>query len=793
MKHLCIWTKIESSKTLDALAVVLKDHQDLAVSVCNDLEDLPYNPDYDVILALGKETLDLLGAHKIIAKGRSTTSMRNKKFEIPGGPLVMVSYSPGIMEMDYGHYVDLLCDTSQAVRLAKTGSIEPIYGLYEYVPDFERFLNEIDAMYAEKGVAIDCSLDLETIGFDPYLKPTMEHPGAYVVSIQLSHTVGTAQVVYLTGRNNEEQRFSDIGFALQMATILTSKKIKMKGANLKFDLHWLAVRGGWYCTNFVFDTTLVGSLLDENRSNGLDVHCKIYSPELGGYSDEFDKSIDKSRMDLVPKERLLPYAGGDADATLRVAAVQRSLLLQDPALTSFYVNILHPAARSFEKLEQGGVYVDRDEYAQLEVDLEMELASLVQKAKSIIGGRIVAKHADPDKMGGMNLTKASLLTDFMFSPMGLNLKPQMTTEKSGDPSTAMEHLEMFAEVPEAKEFIALLRDYASSSKTLSTYVRGFQKHLRSDGKYHPSYYFFAGNKEEGEGGTNTGRLSCRDPAFQTLPKHTKWAKRLRKCFIAPPGFVVMERDYSQGELKIVACVANEQTMLQAYRDGKDLHVVTAARFAGYTYDELLGMKKTDKDKFDGLRQLAKAGNFGLLYGMGAEGFLIYAVTNYGVKDLTLAQASEFRDGFMSTYSGLPVYHRTYKEFAKKNGYVRSPLGRIRHLPLITSRNQGIRSQAERQSINSPIQGTLSDLMLWTFALEDKAGLTEHCPAFGAIHDAAYNYVPEDEIDLYVPQHLHIMENLPMELVGWQPQLQFTADAKIGKDMANLKDWTGVRL
>ena len=164
-------------------------------------------------------------------------------------------------------------------------------------------------------------------------------------------------------------------------------------------------------------------------------------------------------------------------------------------------------------------------------------------ARSIIGGRIVAKHNDPDNRGGLNLTKASLLVDFMFSPMGLNLKPQMTTEKSGAPSTALEHLMMFKDVPEAAEFVGLLKNYSSAAKTLQTYVYGFQKHIRSDGNFHPTFFLMSNARDDdgGGSGTVTGRLSARDPAFQTIPKHTKWAKKLRRCVPAPP------RDARAGE------------------------------------------------------------------------------------------------------------------------------------------------------------------------------------------------------------------------------------------------------
>ena len=776
---------------LSILAPVLKSTQGLELEVMENWQGLAPT----TIFALGKEPLEFLGEQKVVPKGRKTTSLRGQVFRYLGAN-VMMSYSPGIVNMDYRHYVDLLTDFSQVIRLHQTGKNEPEYGDYRFVPDFTDAINCINEDFETTGRKVDVALDLETVGLDPYLLPTLIHPGAFIVTIQLTYRRGKSDVVYFHGRTEEEARLSCFEFAQQMAWLLSSKKISMRGANLKYDLHWLAVRGQFECTNFQFDTTLVGSLLDENRSNGLDVHAKIYVPRLAGYSDTFDQKTDKSRMDLVDKQQVLTYGGGDTDATMEVSIVEKAELLKDPALTSFYINILHPAARAFEMVERGGILVDREAYRELEADLQKEAAELVYKAKQIVGGRIVAKHADADKVGGMNLTKPSMLEDFMFSPMGLNLKPKMWTaggkEGTGKkaPSTSLDHMKMFADVPEAAEFVALLSNYSSTSKTLSTYVTGFLKHLRSDGRYHPSYYFFAGNKDEGEGGTNTGRLSCRDPAFQTLPKHTKWAKALRRCFPAPPGYLVMERDYSQGELRVVACIANELNMIEAYRKGMDLHAATSGRFAGYSYEEMMELKKADKDKYDSLRQLGKAGNFGLLYGMGVDGFHAYAMNNYGVKDLTLEGAGQFRNGFFETYPGLVEYHKNYKAMAKQHGQVYSPLGRIRHLPMINSQNQQERALAERQSINAPVQSTLSDLLIWAIAEEHTMGLSAIAPSFGACHDAAYSYLPEDNVDALVQQHIDVMENLPFHKIGWNPQLKFIADAKIGPDMASLKDWKG---
>lgn len=1060
---LVIWCKDSQAKVLTALSPVLSGFNGLDIQFVNDLTTTPKVQGAVVILALGNDPKLLMESMKVVPKGRTTTSLRGSYFghESLGCP-IMFSYAPGIADMDYGKYVDLLTDVGTACRFAKTGSKHPVLGEYKYVDDFTEVIARTEAIFAETGKAVESTLDLETVGLDPYLLPKDAHPGAYIVTIQVSVEPGKSYVKRFDSRKAEELGLADMEFLEQLGWFLNTPKISLGGANLKFDLHWIAVRARLECTNFKFDTTLVGSLLDENRSNGLDVHVKIYAPEMGSYSDDFDRQIDKSRMDLVPPDTMLPYAGGDTDGCLRVRKVMKQDLLKTPALAGFYVNILHPAARAFEMVERGGVLVDMDAYKELEADLLVELDTLTTKAKGIMGGRIVAKHHDADKRGGLNLTKASLLVDFMFSPMGLNLKPQMTTEKTGAPSTSLDHLMMFKDVPEAAEFVALLKDFSSATKTLTTYVYGFQKHIRSDGRFHPTYFLMANARDDdgGGSGTVTGRLSARDPAFQclkgdsqvttsqglqsiadivegyengkefsvlthtgkwkpvvgvykngvrpvfdvrfgtgkmvtstenhpyltsrgwvrtdqlkpgdicyelrtpneglhqpnvlqldsneeslhksdqqrlatvrgqrdqglrevdgvlqfssghggeaccgvecgaqgckrglrtqelrvgtaekaseqshqqqedhpqrsnedrsrvgirggdqsgtvalsalcgdvdgasldeghpwdrsvfqevevvsitpagecetfdltiqdshsfvangvivhnTIPKHTKWAKKLRRCFPAPPGMLVLENDYSQGELRVIACIANEETMIEAYAQGMDLHVITSGRFAGYSYEEMLALKKTNKEMFDRIRQLGKAGNFGLIYGMGTEGFQNYAELNYGVK-LAFEEADKFRSGFFETYHRLPEYHKTYKAFARKNGYVTSPLGRVRRLPLINSVKRDVQAGAERQAINSPVQGCLSDMMIWAIAISHQRGWFKESPCFGAIHDAKYAYIPEDNHEFYVERELELMEQLPFEKVGWKPQLKFIADAKVGKDMASLSDF-----
>jgi DNA polymerase I-like protein with 3'-5' exonuclease and polymerase domains len=786
---LLIWTKDPAARVLSAIGGRLKQYPDLEYEICNNFAYLPDRPDLKAVLTLGNDPITYLQNMKVLPKNRTITSLRNNAITVPGlSAPVLSSYSSGISEVDYGKYVDLLCDVNLAIRVHNTGVVQPEIGKYNYVEHFTNLLADVRAKFkANGGKRVDVALDLETIGFDPYREPAADgsHPGAYIVTIQASSQVGTGDAIYFESRAELAYRLNtDLEFVVQLHELLTSEKISLRGANLKFDLNWLYVHTGIQCTNFLFDTTLVGSILDENRSNSLNVHAKIYTT-MGGYDDVFNSSVDKGRMDLIPKETLLPYACGDGDATLRVSIEQKKDLLADPALTRFYINILHPAARAMEFIEQGGVCVDLNEYNKLEGELNEEIDQLIHKAKKIMGGRIVAKHQDLSKRGGLNLTKASLLIDFMFSPMGLNLTPKMYAPKGGI-SSAMEHLMMFADNEDAAPFVGLLSDFSTATKTLGTYVHGFRKHIRSDGRFHPTYFLFAGNKDEGEGGTNTGRLSCKDPAFQTIPKHTKWAKRLRKVFVAPDGMLVMENDYSQGELRVIACIANEPTMIQVYRDNLDLHVITPSKFVGYTVEEIMGFKLTDPDKFSAIRQIGKSGNFGLIYGMGATGFQIFAKTSYNV-NLSNHESESFRNGFFETYPALPEYHKEYKAHAKKYGFVRSPLGRVRHLPLINSKMSDIRSQEERRAINSPVQGTLSDMMIWAIAEGKEKGYHLDAPCFGLVHDAGYRYIPEDNAEFYAQREKDQMENLPFEKVGWNPQLKFVTDCKIGPSMADLKD------
>lgn len=745
--------------------------------------DIPSIGKDDLVACLGESVLGYLAEAKLVPKNRKVQSLRFPYLvNFHNGGVGLITYSPSVCDYDYEKYVTCLTDLSLAVRYVTTGSFKSKVGEYVLVEDFQCIIDEIEQR-SKIGGRVDIAVDIETVGLD-YL-----NKDGWILSIQVAITEGKAYVKHISSPD-EERACLAIGSKLhkQLNYILNSPTTKVRGAGFKYDALWFRNRAGIQTFNsYVFDTLLVGSLLDENRSNSLNAHTKIYVPELGGYDDEFNNNYDKSRMDLVPLPKLVEYGGGDVDATLRVSQKLKEELVQDNRLTAFYVEILHPASKAFISVENTGICIDLPYYLQIESELKCEISRLEKEAFKEMGGLICAKYAD-----NLKLSRSVVLKEFFFGKLGLGLKPLMVTPKTQEPSTSLDHLFQFSDVPKAKHMVEILKDWSSATKTLSTYVcrrdatgkivSGFLKHLRSDGRFHPSYFLF--NAGDDGAGTNTGRLSAKDPAYQTIPKHTKWAKKLRKAYIAPEGYVIVAPDYSQGELKIVACLANEKEMIKAYRQGMDLHAITASEMSGYSLEDILAFKQTNPSLYDDLRTLGKAGNFGLLYGMREAGFVNYALLTYGVK-MTMNEALQRRDKFFNKYPGLLDYHSRYQNFARQHKFVRSPLGRIRHLPLIASPNNEVRMKSERQAINSPVQSTLSDFSLWALGIMEKEGVLKTFPVFGQTHDQIVGYAPQDRVQEAMVIYRQIMENLPFSKLGWEPQLSFTVDFEVGLSLGEL--------
>lgn len=782
-----IWSSSDKSD----IARVFKEgirSNGLICGIWNKIDEFPpeAGPN-DVVLACGSKALLTLQTMGLVPKGRSVRSVREKPLK-HNGASVLLTYDPRIVNREYERLPDMQWDFQLAIRLFKSGTTKPELGEYRWVESFHELIERVEEKYAQTGKPVEVACDLETKSLNPY------NPDAWIISCGFTVDEGKADAMYFQKHEAPREPLpweseDDVdywsGAWLQLHWLLNTDKISLRGANFKYDQEWLKEKWNLECSNFKFDTALVGSLLDENRSNSLKLHAKIKT-SIGGYEAGMAK-YDMSCVEKVPKDELCLYQGGDTDATYRVANVLKKELLVDKQLTNFYVNLLHPASKAFQRLERNGVCVDQAYYARLKRELEHEILDLNKRAVDLLPHQLRYKYLDHinDCLGqGKSPFTPKLITEFMFTPRGLNLKPLQLTAKTKAPSTSVDHLMMFEDHPVASEFIKLFKEMGSASKTYTTYVVGFLKHLREDGKFHPSYMLYRGayGDEDVDGGTVTGRTSAKDPAIQTLPKHTIWTKRLRKAFIAPPGMTILQLDYSQGELKITAIVAEEPNMLQAYLAGEDLHAKTAAKLNGYDLEDFMALPEADRDE---LRSGGKAGNFGLIYGMQALGYRTYAQNTYGVV-LTEEEAFGHREAFFDLYDKLPVWHEHYKNLARRWGFVRSPLGRVRHLPLINSPDKDMVAKSERQAINSPIQSCLSDMMLLAMVEIDKA-YGHLIQSTIMTHDSLALYVPEDRIVEWAGKIKGLMETLPLkQLFGWEPPLVFTADAEAGATLADLK-------
>ncbi len=718
----------------------------------------------DVCLAFGKDNLKQLADRRFSPKNRAITSMRGVILGKDTGQF-LVTWDASLAFFDYARRPEIFWDMKLAMRLMTEGTLHPITGTYKQVDSFAGMVKTLQAKYKVSAKAAPISLDLETVGTD-YMNPE-----AYIVAVSLTIDKGKSYVMYFDKAGDISEK--EIPF---LKYLCGSKEVKLYGPNFKYDALWLDRKWGIKdFSAFKLDTTLVGSLLQENRSNSLNLHTKVYT-DIGGYDDEFNRAFDKSRMDLVPKSDIIQYAGGDTDACFQVAQKMRGQLIKQPRLLRFYQKLLHPAQHAVRKMEQRGMCVDMDRYRELDEEVSQVLETNQEAMIDMLPWTLRHKHYTD-----LRPSRPKVVSDFLFTRQGLNLKPKIMTPKSGKPSTAAAHFELFKTHKVAGPFIAALLEFNKASKTKSTYIDGFMKHVRCDDRFHPSYMLFRGlfhgdDTKADDSGGRTGRTSVKEPAYQTIPKHTDWAKPLRSVYVPPPGHVILDVDYSQGELRIVACIADEPTMIQSYKDGIDLHLKTGAQLNGLELSEAMEMVACKHPAIKQIRQGGKAGNFGLIYTMGAEGFVDYAYKSYGV-ELTLKEAYAFIEAFFGLYDRLHPWHDETKALARKQKFIESPLGRVRHLPLINSWAQDIRAQSERQAVNTGVQATLTDLGLLAMAELDKR--YPDLWMFGFTHDSLSFYVPEDEYVEWATRIKNVMENLPLATFGWKPQLDFPVDVEYG--------------
>jgi DNA polymerase-1 len=388
---------------------------------------------------------------------------------------------------------------------------------------------------------------------------------------------------------------------------------------------------------------------------------------------DIDELIGTGRKQItmaeVPIEKAAPYAVADAEVILRLKPLLEEDLKKVNAVKLFE-DLDMPAVPVLSQMVMAGISLDEDFLSVISAKLEKELAEIAEQVYKLVGEEF-------------NLNSPQKLSHALFEQ--LKIEPPDGTRKtaSGHYSTAAEVLEALRDEHEIVNWVMSYRELA---KLKSTYVDALPKQINPrTGRVHTSY---------NQTGSVTGRIASSEPNLQNIPIRTERGRQVRQAFVASPGNMLLAVDYSQIELRVVAHIANDKAMIDAFKAGQDIHATTAAA--------ILGKELKDVNKDD--RRNAKAVNFGLIYGMSAFGLTRST-------ELTLAEAQDFVKAYFERFPGIRTYLDETKELATEQGYVETLLGRRRHFPgLRDGTNAIVRSRLEREAINSPIQGTAADIM-----------------------------------------------------------------------------------
>ena len=448
--------------------------------------------------------------------------------------------------------------------------------------------------------------------------------------------------------------------------ILENPAIQKVGQNFKYDLTIFA-RNGIDVQGVAFDTMLESYVLNSTGRHNMDDLAKRY---LGHQTISFEEIAGKGKNQLtfnqIPLEQAAEYAAEDADVTMKLQQVLWEKLSKEPTLEKLFKEMELPLLGVLSRMERRGVLIDSDALFLQSNEIANRLSELEEQAYVLAGQ-------------AFNLASTKQLQEILFDKLGL---PVIQKTPKGAPSTNEEVLE---ELAFSHELPKVLVEHRGLSKLKSTYTDKLPQMVNPQtGRVHTSYH---------QAVTATGRLSSSDPNLQNIPIRNEEGRRIRQAFIAREGFTVVAADYSQIELRIMAHLSQDQGLINAFTQGKDIHRSTAAEIFGVALDEVTSEQ----------RRNAKAINFGLIYGMSAFGLSCQL-------GIGRADAQNYMDLYFKRYPGVQTFMHDIREKAKAQGYVETLFGRRLYLPDINSSNGMRRKAAERVAINAPMQGTAADII-----------------------------------------------------------------------------------
>lgn len=604
---------------------------------------------------------------------------------------------------------------------------------YTLIQDMETLQAWIAAAHETGFLAIDT----ETTNLTPM--------SADLVGISLCHTVGKAaylplghvgESTDLLGGGESIQQIQPKDALAALKPLLEDNAVLKVGHNIKYDWQMLAKHGVRMMP--VDDTMLMSYVLDgTSHGNSMDELCRLFlNHETIKYDDVTGTGKSRVTFDRVPLEKARDYAAEDADITARLYHYFKPRLAID-SMASVYEDIERPFITVIAEMEMAGIKIDLPTLKRMSNDFAVKLAVL---------------ESDIHKMAGsqFNVGSPKQIGEILFDQMGL---PGGSKTKTGQWSTDVSVLEDLA--AKGHEIVRKILDWRSLAKLKSTYTDALQEQINPQtGRVHTSFSM---------AGTSTGRLASSDPNLQNIPIRTEEGRKIRQAFVAEDGHILVSVDYSQVELRLAAEMADVKALKQAFRDGVDIHTLTASQVFGVPLDQVTPE----------IRRQAKAVNFGIIYGI--SGWGLSQQLGCDPKD-----ANDFIRRYLNTFGEIRDYMERTKDEARKYGYVRTLLGRKCFILNINASNAGWRAGAERQAINAPLQGTAADIMKKAMVKIPRLLAQEGLNArmLLQVHDELIFEVPENELTQTMPLIKSIMENVVTL------DVPLVADAGSGKSWAS---------
>ncbi|MGB0225492.1 MAG: DNA polymerase I [Litorivicinaceae bacterium] len=593
-------------------------------------------------------------------------------------------------ELELNQFLKQLSNASTSIQTSVEipAVVDTDYELVTTLDRFEFWLSQC----REAGVF---ALDTETTSL------VSRH--AELVGISLAPAEGKACYVPVAHLAGEQL---DITVVLnQVSKLLADPTLTMIGHNLKYDLTVLETVG-LIPRCVLADTMLMSYVLDAagGRHDMDSLAKRLLGIDTISYEDVCGKGAKQIGFAAVPLEQASEYAAEDADITLRLFNQFSRRLADEPSLQSIYQDLELPVMLVLREMENHGALLD---------------SAILRSQSKSLGTRLEELESEAQTLAGrpFNLASPKQLQEILFDELKL---PVLKKTPKGAPSTNEEVLQELAlNYPLPK----LLIEHRSLSKLKGTYTDKLPDDCDpADGRVHTSFH---------QAVTSTGRLSSSDPNLQNIPIRTEEGRRIRKAFVAPNGWSVMAADYSQIELRIMAHLSGDQSLVDAFSRGDDIHRATAAEVF-----DLEPMFVTDEQ-----RRRAKAINFGLIYGMSAFGL----ARQLGIER---AEAAAYIDRYFERYPGVRHYMDSTRAMAHEKGYVETVFGRRLTLPDIRARQVPIRQAAERAAINAPMQGTAADIIKRAMLRVQKALATTNlgCNLLLQVHDELVFEVRDQDLD-----------------------------------------------